>query len=428
MVNHSITDSENSGTHDIVTEKICPTGKDAVVYILPIFAMQYFMGTLVQLKNTALFRVALLPIVPWLAWRAVSALDLSCGIHEKAQANAIFVSHIMMLSARTAIWATAQEPYIRDNVPASVPVAFWNAWDLLLNSRGIGWNWSRGIPVPKPSLQTNSRIRFLVHAAMRAFFYGLAFDAFTEATCSFSQHLGSWRGDSILDYSLPLVPRYLRALKILYLSVWLTYFALHWAYYCLAIVCIVIFYQHPSQWPPLFDRPWSSTSLTDFWGRRWHQMFRFPLVSLGGVLSARLFGRPGGVLGTFLISGIFHVIELRAVGRGGSATVQIGFFVLNGVGVLLEQAWAKKTGRRVGGVWGWIWTFSWLTLWGLPVVDEWARVGRFAVDRFPGGAKPTMALLSLVLPPEVDKGYVLRCLCFGTSLPFLVYTLFTLSY
>ncbi|KAI5984668.1 membrane bound O-acyl transferase family-domain-containing protein, partial [Pisolithus albus] len=362
-------------------------------YILPIFAMQYFMGTLVQLKNTALFRVALLPIVPWLAWRAVSALDLSCGIHEKAQANAIFVSHIMMLSARTAVWAMAQEPYIRDNVPASVPTAFWNAWDLLLNSRGIGWNWSRGIPTAKPSFETNSRIRFLVHAAMRAFFYGLAFDAFTEATCSFSPNLGSWRGDSILNYSLPLVPRYLRALKILYLSVWLTYFALHWAYYCLAIVCIVIFYQHPSQWPPLFDRPWLSTSLTDFWGRRWHQMFRFPLVSLGGVLSARLFGRPGGVLGTFLISGIFHVIELRAVGRGGSATVQIGFFVLNGVGMLLEQAWAKKTGRRVGGVWGWIWTFSWMTLLGLPVVDEWARVGRFAVDRFPGGAKPTMALL-----------------------------------
>ncbi|KAI6014179.1 membrane bound O-acyl transferase family-domain-containing protein [Pisolithus marmoratus] len=388
--------------------------------------MQYFMGALVQLRNTALLRIALLPIVPRLAWRAALGLDLSCGNHEKAQANAIFVSHIMILSARTTAWALAQEPYVRDNAPASVPMAFWNAWDLLLNARGIGWNWSRGIPIPKPSLETNSRIRFLAHAATRAFFYGLAFDAFTETVCSFSPKFGTWRGDSILDYSLPLVPRYLRALEILYLSVWLTYFAVHWAYYCLAIVCIIIFYQHPSQWPPLFDKPWLSTSLSDFWGRRWHQMFRFGLVSLGGVLPAYLFGRPGGVLGTFLISGIFHAIEIRAVGQGGSVAIQVGFFAVHGIGLLLERAWAKKTGHRVRGVYGWIWTFSWLTLWGLPVVDEWAKAGRFAVDRFPGGFKPTMALLSALLPPEVDKGFVLRCLCFGGSLPFLVYTLFTL--
>ncbi|KIN96658.1 hypothetical protein M404DRAFT_162656, partial [Pisolithus tinctorius Marx 270] len=180
---------------------------------------------------------------------------------------------------------------------------------------------------------------------------------------------------------------------------------------------------------PLFDRPWLSTSLSDFWGRRWHQMFRFPLVSCGGVPLAYLFGRPGGVLGTFMMSAIFHIIELRAVGRGSNIAVQVGFFALNGVGVLLERAWAKRTGRRLkGSVYGWIWTFSWMGLLALPVVDEWARVGRFAVDRFPGGFKPTMALLSLVqLPPGVDNGFVLKCLCFGTSLPFLAYSLFTLS-
>ncbi|KAI6147993.1 membrane bound O-acyl transferase family-domain-containing protein [Pisolithus tinctorius] len=412
-----------------MNEKLCPAGEDIAIYVLPIFAMQYFMGALVQLKNTALLRIALLPVVLWLAWRAVSALDFSCGNHEKAQANAIFVSHILMVSGRVIPWALARELYVRNGVPASIPTAFWNAWDLLLNSRGVGWNWSREIPIAKPSFETNSRAQFLVYAVARAIFCGLAFDAFTETVCTYSPNLGSWKGDSILDYSLPFVPRYLRALQILYLAVWLTYFALNWAYYSLAIVCIIVFRQHPSQWPPLFDRPWLSTSLSDFWGRRWHQMFRFPLVSCGGVPLAYLFGRPGGVLGTFMMSAIFHIIELRAVGRGSNIAVQVGFFALNGVGVLLERAWAKRTGRRLkGSVYGWIWTFSWMGLLALPVVDEWARVGRFAVDRFPGGFKPTMALLSLVqLPPGVDNGFVLKCLCFGTSLPFLAYSLFTLS-
>lgn len=52
----------------------------------------------------------------------------------------------------------------------------------------------------------------------------------------------------------------------------------------------------------------------------------------------------------------------------------------------------------------------------LPVVDGWAKVGRFAVDRSPGGFKPAMALLSLVqLPPRVDKGFILKCVYFGKS-------------
>ena len=44
------------------TAKIRPTGRDLVVYILPIFMLQY---TMVQLKHTALFHISILPIVLW---------------------------------------------------------------------------------------------------------------------------------------------------------------------------------------------------------------------------------------------------------------------------------------------------------------------------------------------------------------------------
>ncbi|KAI6014171.1 hypothetical protein EDC04DRAFT_3145164 [Pisolithus marmoratus] len=414
-----------------MTERICPTGKDIIVHILPIVATLYVMGVLVQLRNTALLRIALLPIIPWLAWRAASLLDFSCGDQEKAQANALFVGHMVTTCMRASIWALVQEPYVRDNVPnsgpTSVPMAFWNAWDLLSTSRGIGWNWSRGIPITRPANETSSRSRFLGYVATRIVFYGLAFDAFTEAIRSFSTNFSSWRGDTILDPSLPMISRYLRALEISYLAVWMAYFAIHWSYYSFAAVFVSVFRQKPSQWPPLYDKPWLSTSLSDLWGRRWHQMLRFPCFSCGGVPLAYLFGRPGGVLGTFLMSGIYHTIELRAVGRGGSVRAELGFFVMSGVGVLLERAWSKyvSPGRRVGGIYGWIWTFSWIAIWGIPAVDQWARAGRFE-GALPGGFQPTMALLSLVLPQGVDKGFVLKCLCFGTSLPFLVYSLFNL--
>ena len=65
------------------------------MYILPIVTLQYTMGVLVQLKHTALFRVALLPIVLWTILRTLSTLDLSCGKQDQTPKNVVlFVSCI----------------------------------------------------------------------------------------------------------------------------------------------------------------------------------------------------------------------------------------------------------------------------------------------------------------------------------------------
>lgn len=327
------------------------------------------------------------------------------------------------------IWNLKQEPYRRENVQklgsTSISMSLWNAWDLFLNIRGIGWNWQQGNAIPK-STEITSRPRFLLHSAIRLLFFALAFDAFTETIRTYSPVLGTFEGGSIIDPSLPLPTRYLRSLQIAYLAVWRIYLAMQWIYQLLKIICVVIFFQHPSQWPPLFDHPWLSTSLSELWGRRWHQTLRYPLVTLGGVPGAYIFGRAGGIITTFLLSGLFHDLELRAIGRGGNPLVAIGFFIMNGVGILLERAWSKWRGHPVRGICGWIWTFSWLAMWGVPMVDEWAKSGRFAMESLPGEIKATMNLLSLTLPPGVDKGLMLKCICFGISLTFLAYSLYTL--
>jgi len=125
-------------------------------------------------------------------------------------------------------------------------------------------------------------------------------------------------------------------------------------------------------------------------------MMRNVVMNLGGQPFNHLFGRLGGLLGAFLVSGVFHDIELRSAGRGGNSVAIIGFWMMNGVGVVLERIWTKTTGRRLGGVWGWTWMFGWLALWGVWVVDEWAKVGRFGLWSLPGEFRPSLSLAALV--------------------------------
>ena len=70
--------------------------------------------------------------------------------------------------------------------------------------------------------------------------------------------------------------------------------------------------------------------------------YRHRSVSSGDVAGIRWFAIPSlrwvacHCRTTFLMSGIFHDVEIRAVGRGGNILVLVGFFIMNGVGILVE--------------------------------------------------------------------------------------------
>ncbi|KIJ18060.1 hypothetical protein PAXINDRAFT_167360 [Paxillus involutus ATCC 200175] len=394
------------------SQKASLTVDSFLTYVLPVFACQYLMGVLVQLRGTYAYRVALLPILLWLAWQASVSIDCSGGDRKQAQLNAVFVVQMFSVAMRACTWATAQEPYQRIDErlssrssqghhdkadSSSISTALWNAWDLLLNLRGVGWNWPQGLTFPQPSFETRSRLAFVLLSAIRFVVYVVAYDASLQGIRMFSpEEFSSSTGGSIYDPSLPPVLQLLRCLSISALTVWMAYFAMEWSYQLQAILFVTLLQQRPSQWPPLFDSPWLSTSLGDLWGRRWHQMFRHVFLTLGGRPFSYLFGRLGGIIGVFLLSGVYHDIEFRSLGRGGNSLVVIGFFVMNGVGIVLERVWKRVYGRRVGGTWGWIWTFSWLALCGVPMVDNWAKAGRFGAETFPQEFKPSVALVLFI--------------------------------
>jgi len=385
-----------------MSQKIAITRATFLAYILPPAACLYFMGVLVQLEGTRFYRLAFLPVVAWFAWRGIF-VDMSGGDPRQAGMNNTLI--MCCIAMRGIVWAVAREPFRRQSPSnkqseldsESVCTAFWNAGDLVLNTRGIGWNWPRGLVVSKPAFETDSRVTFVLLSAARFALHVLGFDACIQIIHVLSPDtFGSLDGGSLFDHTLPPLLELLRYVFVAFLTAWMAYFMLQWGYQFVAIVCIILFQQRPSQWPPLFDSPWLSTSLSDFWGRRWHQMIRDVALNLGGQPFNCLFGRLGGLFGAFLISGIVHDVEHRALGRGGNSAAIIGFFVMSGVGVVLERIWTKATGRRVGGLWGWTWTFGWLALWGVWIVDEWAKAGRFAMWRLPGELEPSLVLAALV--------------------------------
>lgn len=98
------------------------------------------------------------------------------------------------------------------------------------------------------------------------------------------------------------------------------------------------------QAPPLMNRPLASTSLSEFWGRRWNTAFRDlthrflfrPLTSW--------FGPRFGMLAGFIFSGAVHdlVISVPAQGGYGGPTL---FFAIQGAAVMIERS---VFGRRIG--------------------------------------------------------------------------------
>jgi alginate O-acetyltransferase complex protein AlgI len=112
-------------------------------------------------------------------------------------------------------------------------------------------------------------------------------------------------------------------------------------------------------WPvgKLFDRPFLSRSLADFWSRRWNLAF----VEMGRTLFLRPLyrwcGATGAVLGVFLISGLLHEFALSypvAAGWGGP----LAYFLLHGGLVLAEGWWLHPEGWPAAAAR--LWTAAWV--------------------------------------------------------------------
>ena len=276
--------------------------------------------------------------------------------------------------------------------PLSVSNILLDAFDLFCNQRGIGWSWSRN-PFPRentPPLSIAS-----VWTKMLLKFTALDTSQYImQYICPSINNPG---GGSFFDPSLSFLPRIaLAALSGICGGVWV-YGVVDSLYHVATLIGRIILRQPASQWPRLSHRPWMATSIQEFWSFRWHQFFRHFFIVFGAHPGGALLGKPGALIGAFTVSAIFHHIGSWGLGHGTEFSTIGGFFLLMGFGALMEHAFEQATGLRVQGWIGRSWTMLWTLLWGMFMLDGWARRGVFASDMFPGRFRPGKMLVDSII-------------------------------
>lgn len=104
--------------------------------------------------------------------------------------------------------------------------------------------------------------------------------------------------------------------------------------------------------PPLFGPLYKASSLGSFWSETWHSAFASPCRSLAyDPLRRRLptygvpvpFARGIGIVASFALMGLFHIFGLAPILPVDALLRILAFFLLNGIGAVIEGAlWGKR--------------------------------------------------------------------------------------
>ncbi|CAN1340115.1 Probable long-chain-alcohol O-fatty-acyltransferase 5 [Linum perenne] len=105
---------------------------------------------------------------------------------------------------------------------------------------------------------------------------------------------------------------------------------------------------------PQFDEPYLSTSLQDFWGRRWNLIVTnilrptvyLPIRHVAGLVIGRRWSSLPAVVATFAVSGLMHELMYYYMNRVRPTWEVTWFFVIHGVCVAVEVAFKKKINRK----------------------------------------------------------------------------------
>ncbi|KAF8552918.1 hypothetical protein OG21DRAFT_1464965 [Imleria badia] len=379
----------------VPSAKIPIDGPTFVSYVLPPLACYFVVAFLAVTPQTRTVRVALWPFVALLALRAALSLDMSLGKTEQKFNNINFVLFMLLVAVRTLDWTLAKGPLVRHLRPAnSTPSTIMDALDLASNLRGHGWEWSHYQSYIPRETRPPNRMAFGFWVLLSAAAHALICGSLHRAVLTLVPvGVGPIPERSTLfDETLPFLVRYFRASVISISTGFVLYAVLQMTYDLCTLLGTLVLGQDPAQWPPAFDAPWRATSLSNFWGHRWHQFLRHIFLIAAYPLSLVL-GRAGIIIGTFLASVLWHHISLITLDSQVEVWWMLFGFGMMAPGILAERAFHQVTGRRVGGVLGWVWTMMWLLLWGNVIVEGFARAGIFGCSSPIDSESPLRALV-----------------------------------
>jgi len=295
----------------------------------------------------------------------------------------------------TATWGLKATHYVRlDGPQETFTDVLINAMDLVWSPTAIGW--AHGRPNPANANANDKpapRLQYIISRFLSMITHFILLDFAQWAILVVGpKELDTFEGGRVYDASLPPIRRFICASAVTLFEACCIICGLTWTTDLAALIGVGLFGSPAERWPRAFNRPWASTSLARFWSRGWHQQGRLALLGFGGAPVAYLTGskRVGRVAGTFLASAVVHEVAALPFGTPiGVARYGIGgFFIMSGVGVLLELAWIRLTGRRVAGFAGWIWTWTWMILTANWLLDSWCQRGMVYMKATPDERRP----------------------------------------
>ena len=104
---------------------------------------------------------------------------------------------------------------------------------------------------------------------------------------------------------------------------------------------------------PLMLSPTTATSLAAFWGVRWNTAFNKLVHDLAFRPVTRRVGTAWATMSVFAISGVIHELAISFPARGGYG-FPFAYFLLQGVGVLIERSRFSQAIGLGHGVRGWL--------------------------------------------------------------------------
>lgn len=107
--------------------------------------------------------------------------------------------------------------------------------------------------------------------------------------------------------------------------------------------------------PPIMDAPLRSTSIAEFWGRRWNGAFNQLALRLVFWPVARRTGTTVGTLCAFGASGAVHELVISLPANAGYG-LPSAYFVLQGIALLAERTRAGEHFALGRGIPGWCFT------------------------------------------------------------------------
>jgi alginate O-acetyltransferase complex protein AlgI len=99
--------------------------------------------------------------------------------------------------------------------------------------------------------------------------------------------------------------------------------------------------------------PTTATSLAAFWGVRWNTAFNKLVHDLAFRPVTRRVGTAWATMSVFAISGVIHELAISFPARGGYG-FPFAYFLLQGVGVLIERSRFSQAIGLGHGVRGWL--------------------------------------------------------------------------